>query len=129
MFKAMVTALTAQNATETNKTLIDTITVPQGVKHLVGVGVQMVAKGLTTLESCSCIVELESDDMSPWGCTQQFISGLMNPVGAVEVANLQPFIHPCMIDVTPGSHIKFSTTFDMALTITPSVRGQLYFDT
>jgi len=123
----MVTALTAQNATETTKTLIDTITVPQGVSRLVGVGAHVHAKGLTTLETVSGIIELESDDMAPWGGTQSFLLPMQNPLTSGTAA-MNPYIHPANIPVTPGSHIKFSTTLDMVLTITPSVRGQLTFE-
>lgn len=128
MYKSMCSALTAQNATETVKTLVDTITVPQGVKTLVGVGIQLHPKGFTTLETVSAILELESDDMAPWGGTQAFLSPVMNPVGGVEGVALQPYIHPTNIPVTAGSHIKASMTYDMALTITPSSRVQFIFE-
>ena len=127
-YKSMVSTLTAQNATETTKTLIDTITVPQGVKTLVGVAGQMNAAGTTTLEGLGYIIELESDDMSPWGGTQQFLGvAVVNGNGAGWAA-LNPYIHPCAIPVTPGSHIKVSTTFDLAQTINPSMRVQLVFE-
>lgn len=121
MERNFVTDLTAQNATETTKTLIDTITVPQGVTKLVEVGIQIVAKGVTTLEHVGCILELESDDASPWGGTQQFVSDSVEPLtsGAVVIPSK---VHDCDIAVQPGSTIKFSTTFNVALTITPSVR-------
>lgn len=128
MYKSMVTTLTAQNATETTKTLIDTITVPQGVKNLVGVGGQVNGAGTTTLEGLGYIIELESDDMSPWGGTQQFLgNAIVNGNGAGWAA-LNPYIHPTMIPVTPGSHIKVSFTFDLAQTINPSCRAQLVFE-
>lgn len=127
-YKSIVSTLTAQNATETTKTLIDTITVPQGVKALVGVGGQMNGAGTTTLEGIAYIIELESDDMSPWGGTQQFLGvGAANGNGAGWVG-LNPYIHPCNIAVTPGAHIKCSTTFDLAQTINPSMRVQLVFE-
>jgi len=119
--KNFVSVLTAQNATETVKTLIDTITVPQGVSKLIEIGWQMVMAGLTTLESVSSILELESDDMAPWGGTQQFCSPVIVPLtsGAVVI----PInVHDCDIPVTPGSHIKMSTTFNVITTVTPSVR-------
>lgn len=119
--KNMVSILTAQNATETTKTLIDTVTVPQGVSKLVEVGTQIKTAGLTTLEDLSHILELESDDMSPWGGTQQFVSDSIGVVtsGACIIPSK---IHDCNIPVVPGSHIKCSTTFNMALTVNPSVR-------
>lgn len=127
-YKSIVSALTQQNATETTKTLIDTITVPQGVKALVGVGAQINGAGTTTLEGLGAILELESDDMSPWSGTQQFlINGMVNGNGAGWAA-LNPYIHPTNIPVTAGAHIKCSTTFDLAQTINPACRVQLVFE-
>lgn len=121
MEKNFVTALTAQNATETTKTLIDTYTVPQGVTKLVEVGAMISMAGVTTLESVSFILELECDDSSTWGGTQQFASDTILPLTS-GVAALPARVHDCNIPVQPGSHIKFSTTFNLALTINPSVR-------
>jgi len=127
-YKSMVSSLTAQNATETTKTLVDTLTVPQGVKNLVGVGAQVNSAGTTTLEGCAYIIELESDDMNPWSGTQQFLGvGFANGNGAGWVG-LNPYLHPCNIPVTGGSHIKCSVTFDLAQTINPSSRIQLVFE-
>ncbi len=122
MEKNFVTALTAQNATETTKTLIDTYTVPQGVTKLVEVGAQISMAGLTTLESVSFILELECDDSSNWGGTQQFASDTANQVGSAEGIIFPAKIHDCNIPVQASSHIKFSVTFNAALTINPSVR-------
>jgi hypothetical protein len=119
--KNFVTAQTAQNATETVKTLIDTYTVPQGVTKLVEVGMQIAIPGVTTLEAVAAILELESDDSATWGGTQQFASDVIVPLtGGVPV--LPSRVHDCNIPVSPGSHIKFSTTFAQALTINPLVR-------
>ena len=128
MFKSICTAATAQNATETTKTLVDTITVPQGVKAMVGLAIQLIPAGFTTLESVSCIIELESDDMAPWGGTQAFISAMLNPVGVVEATSTPPYVHPCNIPVTSGAHIKVSATYDKALTINPLTRCMLQFE-
>lgn len=122
MEKNFVTSLTAQNATETTKTLIDTYTVPQGVTKLVEVGTQIKSAGTTTLEDLSHILELECDDSSSWGGTQQFASDSMQTLTSGQ-AIMPARVHYCNIPVQPGSHIKFSTTFNMALTINPSVRG------
>lgn len=128
MYKSIVSTATAQNATETTKTLIDTITVPQGVKNLVGVGGMVSGAGTTTLEGLAYIIELESDDMAPWGGTQQFLgTGVVNGNGAGWVA-LNPYLHPTMIPVTAGAHIKVSTTFGLALTVNPTMRVQLVFE-
>jgi len=119
--KNFVTAQTAQNATETTKTLIDTYTVPQGVTRLVEVGMQINIAGCTTLEDVAAILELESDDSSKWGGTQQFVSDTLIPL--TSGAGIMPAkIHYCDIPVEQGSHVKFSTTFALALTINPLVR-------
>lgn len=128
MYKSMVTTLTAQNATETTKTLVDTLTVPQGVKALVGVGAQINGAGTTTLEGLGFILELESDDMSPWGGTQQFLGNSIANGNGAGWCYGNPYLHPTNIPVTPGSHIKVSATFDLAQTINPSVRAQLVFE-
>lgn len=127
-FKSMVSALTAQNATETTKTLIDTLTVPQGVSRLVGIGVQVSSAGITTLEDLTGILELESDDMSPWGGTQAFCFGGVNTGVTSGVSALPLQVQPVNIPVTPSSHIKCSTTFNKALTINPSIRVQAVFE-
>lgn len=129
MYKSICTAATAMNSTETTKTLIDTITVPQGVKALIGVGANIWGgtAGTTTLEAMGGLLELESDDMSPWGGTQQFLTPAANGNGAGWAAN-NPYIHPTNIPVTPGAHIKVSCTMDLALTINNKIRAQLVFE-
>lgn len=129
MYKSICTLSTSMNATETTKTLIDTITVPQGVKALIGIGANIWGgtSGTTTLESISGIIELESDDMAPWGGTQQFLTGAANGNGAGWVV-ANPLIHPTNIPVTPGAHIKVSATMDLALTFNNKVRAQLVFE-
>ena len=122
MEKNFTSVLTAQNATETVKTLIDTITVPQGVTKLVEFGWQIVIAGVTTLESVSNILELESDDAANWGGTQQFASPVIIPLTS-GAAVFPCCIHDCNIPVSPGSHIKISSTFNVALTINPSIRA------
>jgi len=119
--KNFVTTQTAQAATETTKTLIDTYTVPQGVTKLVEVGMQINIPGVTTLEAVGAILELESDDSPTWGGTQQFVSDTIVPLTG-GVPTFPAKIHDCNIPVSPGSHIKFSTTFAQALTINPLVR-------
>lgn len=129
MYKSLVTAATAMNATETTKTLIDTVTVPQGVRALVGVGVQFLGgtAGLTTLENVGGICELESDDMAPWGGTQQFLTGAV-AVLTSGVGVIPPYIHPTNIPVTAGAHIKVSCTMDIATTVNNKCRAQLVFE-
>lgn len=121
MEKNFCTAQTAQNATETVKTQIDSFMVPMGVTKLVEVGMQLNIPGCTTLEAIGAMLELECDDSSQWGGTQQFVSDTIAPLtGGVPVMPAK--VHDCNIPVQPGSHIRFSTTFAQALTITPLVR-------
>jgi hypothetical protein len=122
MEKNFVTLLTAQNATETVKTLIDTYTVPQGVTKLVEIGMMISSLGFTTQECIGAILELECDDSSTWGGTQQFVSDSVPALVPVNAAVIPSKIHDCDIPVQAGSHIKFSATFNTALTINPSVR-------
>ena len=118
--KNWVSALTSQAAAA--KTLIDTITVPQGVTKLVEVGSILSSLGVTTLFSYDHIIELESDDMSGWNGTQQF--GM--PGAAVLGTDVSPILSSkicdCNVAVNPGGHIKLSTTFGNSATIKPSVR-------
>ena len=120
MEKNFVTILTAQNATETNKSLIDTYVVPQSVSKLVEVGVVVAMAGMTTLEGIGGILELESDDAPNW-TTQQFAMDQITPLTSGSVC-CKPTVHDVNIPVTPGSRIRFSTTFNVALTVNPSVR-------
>jgi len=120
MEKNFITDLTAQNATETVKTLIDTYEVPQGATVLVEVGTQIKSAGLTTLEDLSHILEIESDNAQNW-TTQQFASDSL--IALTSGSAVMPARkHSCAIPVKPGDKLKFSTTFNMALTINPSVR-------
>lgn len=128
MYRSIVSILTAQQSTETTKTLVDTVLVPQGVKKLIGVSSQISAAGLTTLEDITGILELESDDMSPWGGTQAFLVGGVGTMTTGGQAVLQPYVHPTDIPVSPGSHIKCSHTFNKAQTVNPSTRVQLIFE-
>ena len=121
MEKNFVTVLTAQNATETNKTLIDTYTVPQSVSKLIEVGAIIQMAGFSTLEGVGGILEVESDDAPNW-TTQQFVLDQAIPLTSGTVIS-KPTVHDCNIPVTPGAHLKFSSTFNVALTITPSVRA------
>jgi len=122
MEKNWVSALTAQASAA--KTLIDTITVPQGVTKLVEVGTILSALGVTTLFSYDHILELESDDATNWGGTQQFAMPGPAVLGTEGPGcNLGGKVCDCNIPVSPGSHIKLSTTFGNSPTIKPSVRG------
>jgi len=122
MEKNFVTGLTAQNSSEIVKTLIDTYTVPLGVTKLVEVGMMISCLGFTTQECIGAILELECDDSSTWGGTQQFVTDSVPALVPVNAAVIPSKIHDCDIPVQAGSHIKFSTTFNSILTINPSVR-------
>ena len=129
MSKHVVSALKAQDATETNKTVVGHILVPQGVKRLIGIGSQISSAGLTDLEDLTHIIEVESNDMAPWGGTQQFLAGgsvATLKTSGVMICPVQ--IQPCSVAVQPGSTLIVSATFNRALTINPSVRVQCIFE-
>jgi hypothetical protein len=122
-----VSALTAQNATETTKTLIDTVDVPDGVSRLVEIAWQIVMAGVTTLESVSCILEIECDNSGSWIGTQQFLSPVVIPLTSGTVV-MPLAIHDCNIPVKTPMKLKLSTTFNVVLTINPSVRIGLKYE-
>jgi hypothetical protein len=121
--KNFVGPLTAQAAAETTRTLIGSTLVPQGVKKLCEVGVQMIMAGMTTLESISFIFEIESTDMNPWNGVQQFTNDTILPVAPVNGVLMPAKVHDVNIDVVPGSHLDFYVTFNALLTINPSCRA------
>ena len=120
--KNFVSVLTAQNATETVKTLIDTIDVPQGVSKLVEIGAQLNMAGYTTIEGIGFILEIECDNAAQWGGTQQFASDTIIPLVPVNAVVVPSRIHDCDIAVVAGMKLKMSTTFNAALTINPTIR-------
>lgn len=129
MYRSQVSALTAQNSTETVKTTISTpFTVPQGCNRISAVGVQISSDGMTTLEETTALLELECNDASVWDGTQQFcVQGFGTALtSGAAVAPMQ--LVPAAIRVSPGSHIYASMTFNSALTINPSWRCQLVFE-
>lgn len=121
MEKNFVSSLVAQAATETTKTEIASVLVPLGVTKLVEVGAQLSMAGVTTLEGVSYILEVECNDSSFWGGTQQFASPSVLPLtsGVGVVPNLHRDVN---IPVQPGAHLLMSVTFNSALTINPSLR-------
>lgn len=122
MEKNFVTALTAQNATETTKTYTTVdYTVPQGVSKLSEVGLQISMAGMTTLEGISAILEIECDDSSQWGGTQQFVTDTMLPLTSGSCI-FPARVHDVSIPVQAGAHLRFGVTFNTALTINPSWR-------
>lgn len=130
MSKHIVSTLTAASSTETTKQLIDTIEVPQGVTKLKKIGADPLAgtAGLTTLEGVSGILEVECDNASQWGGTQQFLmpSATMVTSGLAKLG-MADMMHDCDIPVAAGNKLKLSATYDLALTINPKVRVQLVF--
>jgi hypothetical protein len=121
--KNFVSDLTVQNATETVKTTATAYEAPLGCKALREVGVQIVPNGaVTDDEDYSGILEIEADNASSWGGTQQFATGTLvkKTSGAVFIPAT---VHDCDIAIQPGTKLKFSMTFNKALTTTPSWRA------
>jgi hypothetical protein len=123
MFKSQVSACTATG--DTAKTLIDTITVPDGVSHIVGVCAYAVGGASVTIaEPITGILELESDDapVTPaqflLDCVVLLTSGL---------AAFNPRVWACNIPVKAGNRIKGSMTMDMAQTSGLKGRFQLIY--
>jgi len=121
--KNFVGPYTAQAAAETTRSLIASILVPQGVKKLVEVGTQINMAGLTTVEGISWIFEIESTDMNPWNGVQQFASDSVIPLVPTNATVVPAKVHDVDIDVVPGAHLDFYTTFNTILTINPSLRA------
>lgn len=126
-YKSVCTSLMAQNATETTETEHSSPTaVPQKVSKLIGVGISIKCAGLTTLESISGILRLKSDTNAMPAGDQVFPLPTQNVVTSGAVA-LNPYVHPCDIEVVPGATITPAVTFDQALTINPSWRVHFVF--
>lgn len=126
MYKSIVSALQAQNSTETVETEGAAISIPQKVSKCIGVGIQIKAAGLTTLESISGVLRLKSDSNGLPAGDQQFPLPMQNALTSGAVA-LNPYIAPANFDVVPGASIIPAVTMDQALTITPSWRVHLIF--
>lgn len=126
-YKSVCTVLTAQAATETTRTLVDTVNVPGGCKKLVGVGSQISTSGTTTLEDLTHMIELECQD-TPWNGTQQFLGFGINTAVTSGAPVTNPYLHPCDIPVPVNGRIQVYNTFNKATTINPSTRVQLVFE-
>lgn len=125
--KHVTTSAMTQNATETTETEHSSpVVVPGKVSRLIGVGLQIAMAGMTTLEGISGVLRLKSDTNGLPGGDQVFPIGSILPLtsGAVCCA---PYIHPCDIEVVPGTTITPCVTFDTALTINPKWRCHLVF--
>lgn len=120
--KAQVSALTTEGGT--TKTLIDTVTVPQGVRRIIGIWAYIAVLGMTTLEPISGIIEFESDDMN--------IIPLQLPLDARDcvtsgMAAWSPHIIPVDVPINGTPKIKGSVTLDAATTIANKARfGFIY---
>jgi hypothetical protein len=121
MEKNFVTVLTAQNAAETTKTLLDTVQIPVWAKKLVEVGLQIDMPGLTTLEDVSAILEVESPDSQGW-TAQQFVTDTIVPLTSGSVV-MPARVHDVNLEVSGGARLQFSATFNRLLTINPSCRA------
>lgn len=123
--KAQVSAATA--AGDTTKTIIDTLTIPQNVKRIVGVWCHAVAgAGITTVENVTGIFELESDDLSltpfqlPLDCVVVLTSG---------TAAFNPRVWPTNLPVNGGEKVRGYVTMDMAQTVANKARFGLIYET
>lgn len=110
---------------DTTKTLIDTITVPQTVKAIIGFwAYAMGGAGMTTLENVSGIVELESDDLPL--TPMQFPLDIVCVLTSGSVA-FQPRVWGVNIPVNGGEKIRGYMTMDMAITVANTGRfGFIY---
>lgn len=124
MFKQIVSAKTAHG--DTTKTLIDTITVPQGVSALVGVAAHAVGgAGITTVENVTGYIELESDDI-PITPAQFLLDCIVVLTSGVAV--FKPTQWPCNIQVKEKAQIKVYVTMDLAQTVANTCRCQFTFN-
>jgi len=123
--KAQASALTATG--DTTKTSIDTITIPKGVKRIVGIWCYAAAAAaMTTAEAISGIVEFESSDVNlvPLQLPLDIISALTS--GSVAIS---PRIFPANILVNGGERIQGYVTMDMAQTSALKARFGLIYET
>lgn len=123
-FKQVVSAKTAHG--DTTKTLIDTITVPQGVSRLIGfAGHAVGGAGVTTVENVTGYFELESDDFQI--TPAQFLMDCITVLTSGS-APFKPTQWPCDIPVVPGGKIKIYATMDLAQTVANTCRAMLTFN-
>lgn len=122
-FKQIVTAVTA--IVDTTKTLVDTVTVPDGVKALVGfAGTSCGGATLTSAEGVTGYWELESDDIPIVPAQFLMDSVVILTSGTTSV---KPTQWPCNIPVKQGNRIKVYARYDMAQTGALTGRAQLTF--
>jgi hypothetical protein len=104
------------------RTLIGTVVVPVGAKRLVEVGDALGGLGVTTLFSYDHILEIECNDASQWGGTQQFLNNGPTVLGTDVAALCPAVIHDCDIEVQSGMHLDFYVTSHNSPTIKPDAR-------
>jgi hypothetical protein len=121
MEKNFTTKLTAQDATETNETKIDSYTTPLGVTKLSEVGVQITSPGYTTLEAISGVLTIKSGNAQNW-TDQAFVTSTV--VGVTSGAVVLPAtIHDVNIPVAPSTVLDFYFTANVATAINFSCRA------
>ena len=124
MFKQIVTAFTA--VADTTETLIDTVTVPDGVSKLVGVAtIPCASATLTSGECCVGKVSLKSDDRGIEPC--QFLTDCVDILTS-GCAALKPTQWPCLVPVSPGNRIKVYGAYASAQTGAVAMGVQLTFE-
>ena len=124
MMKAQASASTA--SADTVKTIIDTLQVPMSAKSIVGIWCYAAGGGLTTLESISGILELESPDISL--APMQLPLDIIIPLASGAIAH-SPRIFPANIPVHGGEKISGYVTMDAALTINNKCRFGFIYET
>jgi len=121
---AQVSASTALG--DTVKTLVDTITTPQGAKSIIGIwGYSEGGPGLTTLENRSGIMEFESSDapIVPLQLPLDVVVVLTSGVSA-----FSPRVWPVNIPLGGQCRISCYMTMDMALTVANKGRFGFVYD-
>jgi hypothetical protein len=124
MLKYIISKSTACG--DTTKTMIDTITLPQGTKSILGVfGYACGGPGLTTLENVTGIIELESTDLN-----LQPMQIPLDPVMCLTGGTPSQQIHTWPLNVAGGSGAKINAyiTMDMAQTVANTGRVGLVID-
>ncbi len=125
MLKSQVSASTATG--DTVKTLVDTLTLIAGARKIVGLGISILGgAGMTTLESISGIVELESSDFDNFS-PQQYLTDQAVAVTS-GMAALSPKIYPMNIKCKGQERISIYVTMDITLAINPRCRVMFIID-
>jgi hypothetical protein len=125
MYKYAASAVVA--AGDTTKTSLGSLTVPAGVKKIVGVWAYALGgPGITTLENVTGIVELESVDIPVQPCQIP-----LEPVGVLTGGTPASQIKVWPLDIpvaSVGSIITAYVTMDMAQTVANTCRWGLWYE-